>query len=202
MMPPEGEEGKIEDVQMSGTDYTDEAHEQNGSTTSVRVGPMTMNVSNTRLTFIGQLIASIVLLIAVTSGYEDYDDDNKKAGAHHLKHYEYAISASVVAMVVNLAILMKPDITENVKRFPFFGTDVSGISVILVAWWTIAVGVLTYNAPFVVTGNGYFATWSGFLFSMLGLGITGDRIKGALTNLYMGLCICSIVVICAIPKHW
>jgi hypothetical protein len=41
----------------------------------------------------------------------------------------------------------------------------SAISIFLVFWWTVGLGVLTLSGPFPLGGNGFFACWSGFLLS-------------------------------------
>ena len=73
-----------------------------------------------------------------------------------------------------------------------------------VAWWLATTGAGTFSAPFTTTGNGYFAAWGGFLFSVVFLTMTSplfkqqtDRLKSALVSAsfgdQIGLIVCSIL---------
>ena len=41
------------------------------------------------------------------------------------------------------------------------------LSTLLLLMWIPGAGVLTFRAPFLTTGNGYFASWAAFLASLV-----------------------------------
>eukprot|EP00195_Chlamydomonas_chlamydogama_P007672 CAMPEP_0202912154 /NCGR_PEP_ID=MMETSP1392-20130828/56947_1 /ASSEMBLY_ACC=CAM_ASM_000868 /TAXON_ID=225041 /ORGANISM="Chlamydomonas chlamydogama, Strain SAG 11-48b" /LENGTH=139 /DNA_ID=CAMNT_0049602955 /DNA_START=50 /DNA_END=469 /DNA_ORIENTATION=+ len=47
------------------------------------------------------------------------------------------------------------------------------LSLFLVLWWIPGAGIGTFKSPFVITGNGYFASWAAFLFSLMYFAGTG-----------------------------
>jgi hypothetical protein len=73
-----------------------------------------------------------------------------------------------------------------------------------VSWWMATAGAGTFSSPFTTTGNGYFAAWGGFLFSVVFLSMTSplfkqsaDKLKSALVSAsfgdQIGLILCSIL---------
>jgi len=67
-------------------------------------------------------------------------------------------------------------------------------------WWGIAAGVITFQGPYDRTGNGYFAVWAGFLFSIVGIGasVTKTWSMAANSGPTIGLLMASVVVFCAL----
>jgi len=67
-------------------------------------------------------------------------------------------------------------------------------------WWGIAAGIITFQGPFTDTGNGYFAAWAGFLFSIVGIGASVTKAWSVAANSgpTIGLFIASVVVFCAL----
>jgi len=52
------------------------------------------------------------------------------------------------------------------------------LALFLFTWWAVGTGVLTIQGPFVDTvfkANAYFALWTGFGSSLLGIGLTLTR---------------------------
>jgi len=74
------------------------------------------------------------------------------------KQYGYAVSVGVLGFVIAVVYL------ALLKRQPEALTPYNGvIGGCNFVFWVVALGVLTFDRPFVFTGNGYFATWTAFL---------------------------------------
>ena len=82
------------------------------------------------------------------------------------------------------------------------------IAAFLFVWFCISAGIITFAGPFVrqpqgdvFQANGYFATWIGFMASVVGLGSTGAKmIEGAVSaGPMIGLAAAALVLICATP---
>lgn len=72
----------------------------------------------------------------------------------------YALSVSVISLMTCLIIqtgeYVKPGLLEKVEK---------PVSLFLFFWWAIGTGVITFKAPFLVAGNGYFSAWAGLIFT-------------------------------------
>ena len=85
----------------------------------------------------------------------------------------YALVVGIVSLIVAFLLVLlqsKADGTLHKKLFtlPKVGSQTTGSDVnverlicfLLFAWWAVGTGILTFTyGPFVVTSNGYFATW-------------------------------------------
>jgi len=145
---------------------------------------------------IGQLVSAIVLLIAATTFPQH-------------KNFSYSIVASVFAIVFSMLGSYLSYNTDMGNRRLFtmkFLGDVtihSANATFLFVWWIISTGILTFDGPFVETGNGYLAAWTGFILSIIGLSHHVQPLKEIFNedNLFRnGLLISSLVVICAVAK--
>eukprot|EP00971_Amphidinium_carterae_P199019 3949482-Amphidinium_carterae.1 len=112
-----------------------------------RLGFKTGGVEGSGLprTLVKLTIGSIVVLIAAT-----YD-----------KHWDYdewgtwAFICSIVSTIICVFLCIVYGIgKENLvaKAMPF-------VAVFLLCWWIAGTGLMTFEAPFVHTGNGYFGAW-------------------------------------------
>ncbi len=54
--------------------------------------------------------------------------------------------------------------------------------IFLVLWWGFGAFFGTFHSPFTTTGNGYFALWAGFLFSLAALGDVMESVKTKLST--------------------
>jgi hypothetical protein len=62
----------------------------------------------------------------------------------------FAVSLGSISLGISLILLfIGPKIPNRVMRF---------IAIFMVLWWVIGFGVVTFGAPFLSTGNGYFAS--------------------------------------------
>jgi hypothetical protein len=145
MMPPskpsnEGEVG-LEEAGVEVSPNLD--NYQFEKTTAVGLGSYKVQVSNAQFTLWAQLLAAMVLLIAITSTF-----------GKSTNHYGYAISVAVIAMffcLLGLLLSLRPDARDQLLFVaPLVGTVTIGYgnAIFLFAWWTIAAGILTFNGPF------------------------------------------------------
>uniref|UniRef100_A0A0G4I317 Uncharacterized protein n=1 Tax=Chromera velia CCMP2878 TaxID=1169474 RepID=A0A0G4I317_9ALVE len=72
----------------------------------------------------------------------------------------YAVAVGCVSVVCVLLQLILNRAAKNAapKVEPW-------MSVFLIIWWIPGASVLTFRSPFVVAGNGYFASWAAVLFA-------------------------------------
>lgn len=75
-------------------------------------------------------------------------------------YLSYALSVSVVSLGLCLIIqtyeFVKPGILEKIEK---------PVSLFLFLWWAVGTGVITFKAPFLEVGNGYFSAWAGLAFT-------------------------------------
>ena len=164
--------------------------------TTFAAGGYEMAVQNVMIPWIGQVLAGIVLLIAITT-IKGSD-----------KNWAYGISASVIAIFFALVglWLMRSTMGETpLGTYPYIGelTYVGALAQFNFIWWFIAAGIMTFSGPFLVTSNGYFASWAGVGFAAMALGYTPEKIKSGATSMgFMnGLLVASIILICAVPSE-
>jgi len=141
----------------------------------------------------GEFAAGVILIIAVTAK-ENFDQV--------LTNWEYAIVAGSVGAVlacVGLFLLSSTRGEYHLFNAPMLGeiNVTTLLALFLLLWWGVAVTVLTFQRPFNVTGNGYFATWAGGLSALGGIGSTLPKLKEsarAAFGFLLGLLVCALTV--------
>jgi len=101
------------------------------------------------------LVASAVEFIAaarVCDKRKDFHIDN-----YCSDEYGYAVAVGVGGVVISLAYILILRFSKSVHKFV-----TQFVAIALLAWWGAGAGVVTFRAPFVATGNGYFSAWLAF----------------------------------------
>jgi len=101
------------------------------------------------------LLASLVEAIAAAfaCGTADAVAGNPQCSGSEI----YALIAGIISMILCLVLL-------RVDSEKFGGAD-KFVGVFLALWWAVGMGYLTIAGPFIVAGNGFFATWAAFFAS-------------------------------------
>jgi hypothetical protein len=135
-MPPADEEdmGEVEEI---GLEVTDEDHAKaDHESTTVGLGGVSIEVNSRMMPYIGQILAAVVLLIAVTVPSGD------------VKNGSYGIAGAVIAMFFAIVGCYLVKVEEMYDRpigtFPLVGTlTVGNVNArFLFMWWFIAAGRL------------------------------------------------------------
>jgi len=156
---------------------------------------------------VGQVAAAVVVLIAACPPGGDV-----AIYEHSVKYWDYTIAAATIAMFFSLLSLVllkvKPELYEKeLGVVPKIGAPLKlgyCFSVFLFVWWLIAACITTFGGPFLVTSNGYFAAWLGFICSMMDMGLSAASAKTAMdTNAgpLFGLMAFSLVVLIATATY-
>lgn len=86
--------------------------------------------------------------------FNSYDDivDSKKASSQEY----WGLSCGLISGVLVIIILIAEPRVRRLNGQP------GVLSYFLVPWWLFGAGVVTFDQPFTVTGNGYFCAWGAF----------------------------------------
>lgn len=98
------------------------------------------------------IAAAIVLLICSIGSYQNEG---------------YAITVALVVIVIALCALLLTYLMED--KWKMVGPYVACF---LMLWNTIGAFILTFDGPFTVTQNGYFASWALCVFAFLATGVS------------------------------
>jgi len=129
---------------------------------SLRLGSMTLQIAHHQIPYLLMVAASIVLLIEAIGKF---------------KNEGYAISVAVIAMVVALSVLAMTykmeDKWKSVGKY---------IAYFLLLWNTTGAFILTFDGPFTVTQNGYFASWALSMFAFMATGFSFGNLQDKVKN--------------------
>eukprot|EP00934_Nitzschia_sp_Nitz4_P008388 Nitzschia sp. Nitz4//scaffold18_size181773//4725//5842//NITZ4_001888-RA/size181773-snap-gene-0.265-mRNA-1//-1//CDS//3329539930//8378//frame0 len=196
---PEGMDDIVIDVEQA-NEVPEQAppEDRKQPTTPVGVAGYSVDVDNRMLPYLGMIVSAGVLLAAVLV---------RKHGSKH-ENYTIAVCSFVFFFgLIGAYMALKPELHDKeLGTFPAVGQLTYGraVAFFLFTWNFICAGILTFNGPFLVTSNGYFACWFLVYFSVLALGVSNGDIKnqiGSLGSSY-GLLVASLVQICAICREF
>jgi len=90
----------------------------------------------------------------------------------------YSIAVGVVSMVLTGILILSS------KYQPALATNYAPyVSMFLVLWWGFGASIMTFSHPFPEVGNGYFASWLGFVMSGSFASQSVDALANRTTNL-------------------
>mmetsp|Transcript_16514 Transcript_16514/g.31472 ORF Transcript_16514/g.31472 Transcript_16514/m.31472 type:complete len:339 (+) Transcript_16514:179-1195(+) len=165
-------------------------------------------------------LSSLVLLFAVVALWDDTKYLNAEGDIVQSVWMKYALSVACVSLGICLILqtleFLIPGFLEWNLVPPSNGSEGHRVekvwSVVLLLWWCIGTGIITFKAPFVNSSNGWFGAWGGLLATMKwAVGITTNHFRDAPTGIkYLKyLAFTSIVLVFAsIPPirhkwlHW
>mmetsp|Transcript_17870 Transcript_17870/g.49560 ORF Transcript_17870/g.49560 Transcript_17870/m.49560 type:complete len:338 (-) Transcript_17870:404-1417(-) len=156
-------------------------------------------VANAQVPMMAQFCCAILVLVAITTGFDKHETSN----------YSYAVAASIIAMIFSLAGIVFAATPGLGGQMLFSAPILGSVSVgylnalFLFVWWLVAACVLTFDHPFLITGNGYFASWAGFVFSIMGCGVSASAVRSTLSGVgpLLGLVGASVILIIATPEE-
>ena len=76
----------------------------------------------------------------------------------------WGVSVGVLTLVIAGAALLAPPVAAKMDADPKIG---KALSALLLALWIPGAGVLTFEGPFLATGNGFFGAWGGLFCALL-----------------------------------
>jgi len=157
-----------------------------------------------------QFLAGLVLLIAACVQCGNLNKGIPSAfqvDCSAIKNWAYTVSAASIAIFTSIsAIVLLRCARSTYDKVLATSSQIGDLTIgFLIAifhflWWGIAAGIITFQGPFTDTGNGYFAAWAGFLFSIVGIGASVTKAWSVAANSgpTIGLFIASVVVFCAL----
>lgn len=147
--------------------------------------------------FIYVELASFVLLLACVADW------------YSTVSYKYALSVACVSLLVCLVLQTAEFLIPGFLDSPVIKQQEDGTgghsvqkicSVVLLLWWIVGTGIITFHGPFIVTSNGWFGAWGGLLATVKWcIGIKSslyDEQPEGLRQLY-NIAICSIILLIA-----
>ena len=88
--------------------------------------------------------------------------------------FPYALSVGIVSLMLSVTLLILQSKNPDALLKVLFSLPKVGevsvellIAFALFAWWAVAAGILTFQGPFNLTQNGFFATWAALAASTL-----------------------------------
>ena len=179
--PPDIEGAEFDDIvppPPSEPTNSNSSNNDEAATTHFAMAGYQIDIDNGMLPFMGILASSLILLIALLT--PDYEMPNKN----------YGVTLSILSMICSMMGMYMLLNDKNKKELyhktignnitvPILQTPLTvGIilSYFLFLWNFIGTCVLTFDAPFLIVGNGWVAAWAMVGFSFLILGLHSDAV--------------------------
>ena len=105
------------------------------------------------LFFIG--LASLVLFFESVDNVGNGEGETRRLN-------DYAFSVAIISLAFSVVLLL---IELGSPGFLQKGKTGLACAACFTIWWIPGAGVLTFKGPFIGTGNGYFSSWAGLIFS-------------------------------------
>jgi len=100
------------------------------------------------------------------------DDDGEKASPQE----HWGLSCGFISGGLIVITLLLESRVSRLRGQPGL------LSYFLVPWWLFGAGVVTFDQPFTVTGNGYFCAWGAFCMSLYLYYVTKKEQKGSISK--------------------
>lgn len=113
------------------------------------IGDVRENLSS----LMGHFVASIIVIIAISS--EGVDHDWKNEAIYGLV---LACCSALLVVMIHLSGQQTTNEESSSATYPFFA--------ILSLCWIVSASLMTFRGPFLFTGNGYFGSWGGAVTSI------------------------------------
>lgn len=143
-------------------------NDQDPESGTAQATALPLNLSPTQAPFAGVFLSALVLFVAVM------------VGGSSLTNYGYAVAVSVIAMVFSAVggamSTSSESLADQAKYITYF----------LLVWCVVGTCVLTFNGPFEITGNGYFAAWAMTVFAIQALADKRGLSRDEITNTVKG----------------
>ena len=190
-----------DDVEGIGLELTDPYgnDDQNPGGTTLGMAGYSVNVDNRVLPYMGLVASASILLLAILVPNEvDHDS---------MRNHNYGLAVGIVTIVLGVfglyMTLMNHGLYENeMGTLPLMGTLTwgRGLAYLLLVWTLIGASLLTFQGPFLVTSNGYFASWGLVVASLMALGVTTEVVRTHTSSLGWNnaLLVAILIQLCAV----
>lgn len=192
---------------MSATEATPLADKKPDVVADVEAGASaTPDAESSTMAWAVLAMSSTVIILATVMG----------GGFAYTFNAAYTVTAGAVGLVLALVALgliySAPETMSRQiisKPAPVLGevTVATALGLFSFVWWSIATGIITFQGPFVVASNGYFAAWIGWWSSVVATGYDPRKAydaahrRGIYAELLFAATVLLLALIPTMPAH-